>query len=94
MCLTFETYVALEKQLNSSNTEPDVNDRHESYCPSVLIALKGIVSFNSHQFLQYYSSFMSSFSNLLRCEDFDVRSTLAEIHDSHISPLILSLVNK
>ncbi len=63
--------------------------RHEAYKPSVLILLRAVALYSTHQFAENVNWLAPLLSRLVVCEDLEVRLCLRDIYRGNVSPLII-----
>lgn len=68
--------------------------RHAGYKISVLIVLEGIAKFNTTLFNHHARWIVPILSQLLICNDKDVRMQVKVIYETFINPLILGKLEK
>lgn len=92
--LTCTRYLQLENERTALAASTEGNVRPNAYTPVALILLKGIVDFNSSQFNSNASWLVSLLSQLILCNDPNIRSLVSHIYVTHIDHVVLNAMAK
>lgn len=92
--LTCTRYLQLENERTALAASTEGTVRPNAYTPVALILLKGIADFNASQFNHNASWLITLLSQLILCNDPNIRALVSHIYVTHIDHVVLNVMTK
>lgn len=90
--LVLRRFIALDFESHSPSASPVAGmftqQHKEAYIPCVIAILQGIVGFSKAQFARNKVWVVSLLSELVLCDDKEVRLCVSQVYITHVNPLL------